>query len=116
MNKITKVTLVLLFILINLTCFEQVCRGAGQQPAASETKLLEHSLDLFSKKIVSKNKVINLQYKRYGRKAVISFDMIKPNEVLFMLYLLEYNDGDWRISKEYHYSKTIVAPSSASVC
>lgn len=114
MNKITKLFLLFLFLSAGLSYPAEV-KAAGQ-PAANESKLLEYSLNLFSKKIVARNKVINMQYKRYKRKAVLSFDMIKPNEVLFMLYLLEYNDGDWRISKEYHYSKIIVAPTSASVC
>jgi len=86
-----------------------------KQPSVKETKHLEHSLDMFSRKIVSKNRVMNMQYKRYGKQAVLSFDIIKPNEIMFMLYLLEYNNGGWRISKEYHYTKG-VAPITASVC
>lgn len=94
-------------------CFVTVFAGctdatAQVQPQVNETKQLEYSLDAFSKKIVAKNKIMNLQYKRYGKQAILTFDIIKPNEVMLMLYMLEYNHGGWSISKEYHYSKTVV--------
>ena len=86
-----------------------------RQPSAKETKHLEHSLEMFSRKVVSKARVTNLQYKRIGKQAVLSFDVVKPNEIMLMLYLLEYSNGEWRISKEYHYTKGVV-PVTASVC
>lgn len=114
-----KISLTLIIAAMNIVFFDHDCIGAAHaiktQPAATEIKQLERSLELFSKKIVAKNKVVHLQYKRYGKQAVLSFDIIKPTEALFMLYLLEYHNGDWRISKEYHYSKTVVS-TSANLC
>jgi len=114
-----KICLTLIFVVMNIVFFDLDCIGAAHahktQPSTTNAKQMEQSLDVFSKKLVSKNKIINLQYKRYGKQAVLSFDMVKPNEVMFMLYLLEYAQGDWKISKEYHYSKTIVT-TSANLC
>ena len=116
MNKIRK-AITCFIVAANIVFFVPDCLGAAheKQPATVETKQLENSLDMFSKKLVSKNQVTHLQYKRYGKQAVLSFDIVKPNEVMLMLYLLEYSNGDWRISKEYHYTKTAV-PVSANLC
>ena len=116
MNKIGK-TITCIAAAANIVFFVPVCSGAvhEKQPATVENKQLENSLDMFSKKLVSKNQVTHLQYKRYGKQAVLSFDIVKANEMMLMLYLLEYSNGDWRISKEYHYTKTTV-PVSANLC
>lgn len=111
---------VLLFVMIiGLVSCGYDCAAATNhydwQPSVKETKHLEHSLDIFTRKVISKNKVTNLQYKRFGKQAVLSFDVVKPNEVMLMLYMLEYSGGEWRIAKEYHYTKTIL-PATASVC
>lgn len=123
MNK-TKPIILFIIAAMNIVFFDLDCIGAAhaakKQPAIYEpdnatAKQLEHSLDVFSKKVVSKNKVVNLQYKRYGRRAVLSFDIVKTNEMMLMLYLLEYSNGGWKISKEYHYTKTTI-PVSANLC
>lgn len=115
-----KRTFILLVAVMALVSQGRACSGAANtgtdQPSVKETKHLEHSLDMFSRQIISKNKVMNMQYKRYGKQAVLSFDIIKPNEIMFMLYLLEYSNGGWKISKEYHYTKGIAPISTASVC
>lgn len=105
---------------MNIVFFDMDCLGNARnnrvnQPPNKEIKQLEYSLESFSKKIVGKNKIVNLQYKRFGRQALLSFDLVKSNEMLFMLYLLEYAEGGWKISKEYHYSKTIL-PVTAHIC
>lgn len=108
----SKSVFIIVIAVMNIVCFHidgfGAIQGTKNQPVFNE-KMLEQSLHVFSKKIIDRNKVSNIQFKRYRKQAVLSFDIVKPTEIMLMLYMLEYTNGNWRISKEYHYTRTTIA-------
>lgn len=106
MNKTLRpLFFVLLSFLLSSTCV--LCRACI--PAIQEQQQREKTAggpDTFSKNIKGKNNILNLEYRRYGDRAIVYFDVTGNKTFMVTIYVLAYEKGSWKICQTLRYSNT----------